>query len=137
MNKKGILALFLVIIILAAAAVWYFVFYNNSNTNSSTVNLTNTSTTNGRIPESADYIFILGVEPSSGSAAGGDQVTINGSGFIDGLKVHFGDAEATNVSTSGSTSISLTTPKGEGTVDVKIENPDGRSSVLYHGFTYN
>lgn len=138
MNKKLLYTVLVgIIVLLIAGGAWYFLRdTNNSNTNGVTVNSTNVPAnfnTNG-IPQSEDYIFIFGVDPSRGTS--GAQVTIQGSGFVDGLKVFFGDNEASNVSMSDSKSISATVPDGEGTVNIKIVNPDGRSSILYEGFIY-
>jgi len=78
--------------------------------------------------------------PASGNPAGGDTVTISGTGFniATGLRVLFGGRDATiNNLTSTSTSISVTTPShAPGAVDVAVINPDGQAAILTNGFTY-
>lgn len=53
--------------------------------------------------------FIRAIAPSSGPQAGGTQVTLTGTGFLDPLRVTFGDFVATVVSVS-STEVILRTP---------------------------
>jgi PLD-like domain/IPT/TIG domain len=72
---------------------------------------------------------ISSVTPSSGSAAGGSSITINGSNFILGAKVLVGNALATVQSTTSSY-IYATVPSASqaGSVNVVVTNPDGQSS---------
>lgn len=139
MNKKIIILLVVIFIILAALVVWYVTKPDSTNTNNQNVNSTNVpSNTNvAGIPQSEEYIFVFGLDPSSASAAGGTEVTVRGSGFVEGLKVYFGEKEATQVRIVDQKSLTVTVPSGEGTVNVKIVNPDGRSGILYDGFVYN
>jgi IPT/TIG domain len=90
---------------------------------------------------SADGVLGLGpaptvtsITPSSGSTAGGTEVTISGENFIDRATVTFGGVEATGVTVA---SITATTPANDAvTVDVTVTNPDGQSATLSNGFTY-
>lgn len=77
------------------------------------------------------------LSPSSGSAAGGTPVTIQGSGFVPGITVSFGAIPAANVSLVSSTQITLTTPSGAvGSVPVTVTSPGGSFGGLSNGFTY-
>lgn len=77
------------------------------------------------------------LSPSSGSAAGGTPVTIQGSGFVSGITVSFGGVPAVNVSVVNSTQITLTTPSGAvGSVPVMVTSPGGSFGGLSNGFAY-
>lgn len=74
--------------------------------------------------------------PSSGPAAGGNDVTITGSGFVAGrTSVQFGDAAATNVRVASSTQLVVTAPAGAGIVGVRVATPGG-TSTLEDAYTY-
>ncbi|MEK6986280.1 MAG: IPT/TIG domain-containing protein [Candidatus Thermoplasmatota archaeon] len=76
------------------------------------------------------------ITPATGTSHGGTNVTITGTGFVEGLIVKFGAKPATAISTTG-TSISATTPSAAaGPVDVTIINPDGSQAIFTQGFTY-
>jgi len=80
---------------------------------------------------------IKSVEPNFGNVAGNDNVTIVGTGFKNGMQVHFGKREAKNVVIEGPTRILVTSPSGvEGKVDITITRDDGKTFVLRDGFTY-
>jgi hypothetical protein len=80
---------------------------------------------------------IKSVEPNFGNIAGNDNVVIVGTGFKNGMQVHFGKREAKSVVIEGPTRILITSPSGvEGKVDVTITRDDGKSFVLRDGFTY-
>ena len=53
---------------------------------------------------------ITDLSPISGLTDGGTLVSINGSNFLNGATVHFGENEGVNVSVNSSNSISATTP---------------------------
>jgi hypothetical protein len=85
------------------------------------------STTSGTSPiVTADHFkyvpSVTEVSPNAGSIAGGNPVTITGSGFAlgtTGTIIKFGGAKATNVNCTSSTSCTVTAPKHiAGTVDV-------------------
>ena len=84
---------------------------------------------------------ISNVSPLVGSSAGGDSVTVTGSGFTiaSGLRVVFGGTDATvNLGASTPTSIVVTTPAhAAGTVDVVVVNPDGQAGIRTSAFTFN
>jgi uncharacterized repeat protein (TIGR01451 family) len=79
------------------------------------------------------------LSPNQGSDAGGTNVTITGSGFVNGgsLAVSFGGNAATAVSFVNSTTITCTTPlHAAGVVDVVLTNGDGQPTTATNGFTY-
>lgn len=83
---------------------------------------------------------VSSIAPSSGSAAGGTTVTINGSNFTSGSTVSFGSTPATNVTVVSSTQITAQAPAGTAgnTVDVTVTNSTGTSSTSSADqFTYN
>ena len=78
------------------------------------------------------------VNPSSGPTGGGTPVTVTGTGFEAGATVTFGGVAATNVSVTGPTSLTATTPAvaSPGVVNVTVRNTGGLSGTLTAGFTY-
>ena len=80
---------------------------------------------------------IIGIAPNYGYEDGGIEVTINGKNFENGLKVFFGDEESTIKLIGGSSTIVVINPQhSAGKVDVRVENPDGKSGILKDGFEY-
>ena len=80
---------------------------------------------------------VTGILPASGTTAGGNAVTITGTGFVTGATVTVGGAAATGVSVGSATSITATTPShAVGAVDVVVTNPDTQTGTLTNGFTY-
>lgn len=78
------------------------------------------------------------IDPDSGSSAGGDTVTITGTGFVDGdtITVTFDGTAATDVSVTSATTITCTTPAGTaGAVDVVVTTSGG-SVTMSGGYTY-
>jgi hypothetical protein len=81
--------------------------------------------------------------PGSGNPAGGDSVTISGTGFninpASGLRVLFGGLDGlVSIPFSGSTSVSVvsTPAHAPGSVDVAVINPDGQAAIRTNGYTY-
>jgi extracellular elastinolytic metalloproteinase len=72
---------------------------------------------------------VTGVSPASGSEAGGDQVTITGSGFTGATDVGFGATSAAVMSVDSDAQITATSPAGTGTVDVTVITPAGTSAA--------
>jgi len=74
----------------------------------------------------AGTVEITGVSPSSGSAAGGDTVTITGAGFTHATTaVDFGGTGAQPFTIDSGTQITAISPPGSGTVDITVVTPDG------------
>ena len=71
---------------------------------------------------------VTGVNPSSGTPAGGTSVVITGSDLGTASAVDFGDTPAT-VTADSATSITATSPPGTGTVDITVTTPDGTSDT--------
>lgn len=75
------------------------------------------------------------VNPPTGRVAGGDKVTITGSGFTDTTSVKFGPTPATNVQVNSDNQITATTPPGAaGTASVSVTTKSG--SIMEGEFTY-
>ena len=81
-------------------------------------------------------VTALDITPDSGPVAGGQEVTIAGTGFAPGATVTFDDAAATDVVVAADgTSITATTPAGDlGPAVVTVTNPDGGATTL--AYTY-
>ncbi len=72
---------------------------------------------------------VSGVSPFYGSEAGGSQVTVEGSGFVAGASIEFGGRPATEVTVNSASSITVKTPPGTGTVDVRVTTANGTSEA--------
>jgi hypothetical protein len=81
---------------------------------------------------------VTGVSPNSGPAAGGQDVTVTGSGFTGTTAVSFGTAAAPNLAVASDTQLTVTSPPGAaGTVDVTVTTPAGTSATTPAGqYTY-
>ena len=90
---------------------------------------------------------VTSVSPTGGPAAGGTQITVNGSGFTGATAVVFAGSTALGNAGSGGaaasfqvvsdTQITATSPPGSGTVDVRVLTPGGESAaVAADQFTY-
>jgi hypothetical protein len=66
---------------------------------------------------------------NQGPYAGGNEVTIHGSGFIEGASVTFGSNSASNVRVSSPETLTATSPAGNGTADVVVTTFSGSSAV--------
>lgn len=75
------------------------------------------------------------LNPASGSAAGGTQVTIRGSGFQSGATVGISGTSATVIFKDMNTLTVTTPPLSSGTQRVTITNPDGGTVSLDAAFT--
>ena len=77
------------------------------------------------------------VEPAKDLVTGGSTVKIIGEDFQDGATVTIGGNAASNVIFVSPTELSVEVPAGtEGSVDIVVTNPDGKSVTLTGGFTY-
>jgi IPT/TIG domain len=79
---------------------------------------------------------ITAISPSSGSEAGGDPVSITGTGFCDAVEVRFADVVAPDMDVISDTEISAISPAGAGTVDVTVILGNGEFYVSPVPFTY-
>ena len=73
---------------------------------------------------------VTGISPATGPAAGGTRVTITGTGFTGATHVTFGPvAPAESYTVNSATSITATTPPGNGTRGVQVDTPYGVSAA--------
>ncbi|WP_127532081.1 IPT/TIG domain-containing protein [Paenibacillus kobensis] len=82
---------------------------------------------------------ITTLSATSGLVAGGEYIYVNGSNFVNGLKVYFGTTEAKVNAFYSSVKIQIQVPAGPsagGTIDVKVVNPDGQEGSKAGGYTY-
>ena len=71
--------------------------------------------------------------------AGGEHVTVTGTGFTGATGVNFGQVAASNLAVASDTQLTVTSPPGAaaGTVDVTVTTPAGTSSAsAADQFTY-
>jgi hypothetical protein len=74
---------------------------------------------------------VSGISSGSGPVAGGDQLTITGSGFTGATVVTFDGIPATTLTVDSPTRITATTPaRRAGIVNVRVTTPVGRSPIL-------
>jgi hypothetical protein len=81
---------------------------------------------------------ITSLSVNSGPSAGGQALTITGTGFATGVTVKFG-GNAAQITSSSDTTIEVVTPpstSGPGAVDVEVSNPNGPPTTLSQGYTY-
>jgi alpha-tubulin suppressor-like RCC1 family protein len=77
-----------------------------------------------------DTPTVSGLSSPAGGTAGGQKMTIFGSGFLTASNVSFGDTEATSFSVVSDTRITATSPAhAAGQVDVTVTNPYGTSAT--------
>jgi hypothetical protein len=76
------------------------------------------------------------VVPSQGPAAGGTRVALIGRDISAATKVVFGAAEGTDLTPAGSDSLLVTTPPGQGAVDVMLTLPNGTQVTAGERYTY-
>lgn len=92
-------------------------------------------------PVVAEPLAISAVTPSSGKTSGGETITIEGAGFVDGIVVRFGGTplDADRVFVIDETSIQVQTPpRNPGLVDVTVVIPGDPAveATLEQGFLY-
>jgi len=97
----------------------------------------------GTSPNTAADNFVYGggpiitsISPTNGPQAGGNTVTITGTGFTGATSVTFG-ATSLTPTVSSDTSISVVAPAGTGTVDIRVVTPVGTSpNTAADNYTY-
>ena len=73
---------------------------------------------------------VASIEPASGGLAGGENVTITGTGLSLATNVTIGGSAATNITIVSDTSITCTTPAGTvGTASVVVTTPGGANAA--------
>ena len=73
---------------------------------------------------------VTGVSPNTGTATGGETVTVTGTGFTTASAVYFGAVEATSFTVNSDGSITVVAPAGAaGTVDVTVMYFGGTSAT--------
>lgn len=83
-----------------------------------------------------ENIAVTGVEPSRGPAHGGQEVTLEGAGFVEGTVVTFGGRAAARVEVNSSGVLVAVTPVGRpGPVDVRIFTENGEA-FFEDGYAY-
>ena len=80
--------------------------------------------------------LVWGITPASGPAAGGANVSINGTSFVAGATVTIGGQPATGIAVPNANQVTATVPAlPAGSVyDVTVANPDGTNGTLVKGF---
>ena len=83
-------------------------------------------------------VVFSSITPASGSARGGDRVTIIGRGFSKDVEVFFGDLAATSLEVVSDSEVTVRTPKQlAGHVDVTVNLKSGTGSAkAYRAFEY-
>lgn len=81
-------------------------------------------------------LTLTAVSPTTGPAAGGTKLVLNGTGFVSGAIVTIGGVGATVTAVTATAIAATTAGHAEGVVAVVVTNPDGRSASLAEAFTY-
>ncbi|MCC6623334.1 MAG: IPT/TIG domain-containing protein [Deltaproteobacteria bacterium] len=78
------------------------------------------------------------ITPNTGITLGGDEFRISGLAFLDGVRVFFGDGEASSIvlRNSGTLIVGRTPAATAGVVDVKVVNSDGQQDIALGAFEY-
>jgi hypothetical protein len=104
------------------------------------VTVTNPDGQAATLPSAFTFIvppLLNAVNPSSGTTLGGTQVTLSGGSFVSGATVSFGGLPSTAVAFVSATQlVAVAPPAAAGSVDVRVQNPDGQSATLASAFTY-
>ena len=94
------------------------------------------SATTLNVPKIASIAFPTGA--TAADPAGGETVTITGSGFSSGLNVYIANVAVSSSTLTGSTIITFTTPaKTAGTYTFNVVNSDGGIAQYIPGITYD
>jgi len=89
----------------------------------------------GMLPH--DGLTIINIEPAVGTTLGGTMVIITGTGLLEVTKVTIGGVETDIAESLGLTALAIMTPAHEpGEVDVEVSGPDGDTSTMAGGFSY-
>lgn len=88
------------------------------------------------LPNAVADPTVTEVSPAAGSAAGGTELTITGTGFAEGVTVTVGGAECTVSAVTETTITCTTTAHAAGEVDVVVANAGGGQVTAAAAFTY-
>ncbi len=72
---------------------------------------------------------VTAVSPPEGATAGGTSITISGSGFTGTAGVAFGSNQAATFTVDSDTKITVVSPPGAGTVDIRVTTTKGISAA--------
>jgi IPT/TIG domain len=75
----------------------------------------------------APHPQVSGLSSNHGQAAGGESVTLTGSGFTAATAVNFGSKATKEFTVNSDTQITVTSPPGNGTVTITVTTPVGAS----------
>ena len=93
--------------------------------------------TNDQFTYTAGAPVVTAVNPTSGPAVGGTQVTVAGTGFTGVTSVGFGNTGVNVQSGNTDTQLVVVSPGGSGTVDITVTTPSGTSATgAADQFTY-
>ncbi|MFR9751962.1 IPT/TIG domain-containing protein [Nocardia sp. 004] len=86
-----------------------------------------------------DYAYlpaptITTLSPPAGPEAGGNTVTITGTGFTGTTAVTFGPTPATSFTVDSATQITATAPAGTGAIGVTVTTPAGTSNIVDYAY---
>lgn len=82
------------------------------------------------LPTSPTAPALTAISPANGAIAGGETITVTGTGFEGVTGVMVGTVAATNVTVANDTSLTYISPaQGAGPEDVTIVGPGGTSAV--------
>jgi hypothetical protein len=84
-------------------------------------------TSSSQVATSGTLPVVTGISPTSGAAAGGDKVTITGSGFTGVTAVSFGSTPAASFTFVSDAEVTVVSPAGQGTVAITVTTPAGTS----------
>lgn len=88
-------------------------------------------------PTNFPALAVTAISPAAGPSVGGTRVVLQGSGFhLSGMTVRFGAIPANEVLFLDANTLVAFAPAGEGTVDVSVTNPSGRTVIVLRAFTY-
>lgn len=79
---------------------------------------------------------LTSINPISGPAAGGTEITLTGSNFVTGAMVTIDTIRVNSTFDNARNLRVVTPPHAPGTVDITVTNPDGQVARLRNSFTY-
>jgi hypothetical protein len=98
------------------------------------VNDARSTSPTARLAAPAAGPVLTSVAPSTGPAAGNNNVTLNGSGFSGITAVLFGSTPALTYTVNSTTKITAVAPPGTGSVAVTAKNPGGTSNPVTYTY---